>query len=270
MNLDLFVHRILRIPYALHVRSDKTIGKPKATLIFLHGLGGTGEMWQATIDKLALMDVRIVTLDLIGFGQSAKPEWATYSTGFQAKSLRLTMAKLFIRGKVVIVGHSLGSLVAIETLRRYPYLAKALVLCSPPLYHAPSDTGLLRPERALRKVFAAIESNKDQFVAVSEFATKYNVVVNKSFNVTRDNVDIFLNTLHAAISNQTAMSDITKLQMPIEIMHGLVDPLVIGPNLYSVAKQNSFIHINEVAAGHEVMGTYERSVVKTIRRVLEK
>ena len=268
MTFDLIIHRILRIPYTLHVRSDTTIGKPKVTLVFLHGLGGTGEMWQPTIAKLKLSDVRIVTLDLVGFGKSAKPRWATYSAGLQARSLRLTMAKLFVRGKVVIVGHSLGSLVAIETLRRYPYLAKAIVLCSPPLYRAPEDSGLLRPERALRKVFGAIESNKDQFVAVSEFATKYNVVVNKSFNVTRDNVDIFLNTLHAAISNQTAMSDITKLRVPIEIMHGLVDPLVIGPNLYAVAKHKPRIHINEVAAGHEVMGIYEGAVAKTIRNLV--
>jgi pimeloyl-ACP methyl ester carboxylesterase len=269
MNFELLIHRWLRIPYSLHVRSDKTIGKPKVTLVFLHGLGGTGEMWKATIAKLKLTDVRIVTLDLIGFGKSAKPEWATYSAGLQAKSLRLTMAKLFIRGKVVIVGHSLGSLVAIELLRRYPYLAKALVLCSPPLYYAPNDTGLIRPERALRKLFAAMEANKGQFVAVSEFATKYKVVVNKSFNVTRDNVDIFLNTLHAAISNQTAMNDITKLNVPIEIMHGLVDPLVIAPNLYAVAKENKLIHVNEVAAGHEVTGLYEAVVAKTITKTVQ-
>lgn len=270
MNFDLFVHRWLRIPYTLHVRSDKTIGKPKVTLVFLHGLGGSGEMWEATIGKLALTDVRIVTLDLIGFGKSAKPEWATYSTSFQAKSLRLTLLKLFVRGKVVIVGHSLGALVAIETLRRYPYLAKALVLCSPPLYRAPEDTGFLRPERALRKIFSAIETNKDQFVAVSEFAAKYNVVVNKSFNVTSDNVDIFLNTLHAAIANQTAMTDVTKLRVPIEIMHGLVDPLVIGPNLYAVVKQNPYIHINEVPAGHEVMGVYEAAAAKAVQKTVTK
>jgi hypothetical protein len=64
------------------------------------------------------------------------------------------------------------------------------------------------------------------------------------------------------------MRDITKLRVPVEIMHGLVDPLVIGPNLYAVAKDNAHIHVNEVAAGHEVMGGYENAVAKTITKAI--
>lgn len=268
MNFDLLIHRWLRIPYTLHVRSDKKLGKPRVTLVFLHGLGGSGEMWQEVIRKLEIDNVRIVTLDLIGFGRSPKPKWATYSTRFQAKSLALTLAKLFIKGKVIVVGHSLGSLVAVEAARRYPFLAKALVLCSPPLYVAPDDKALIRPERVLRKLFTAMEANTDQFVALSEFAAKYKIAVNKSFNVTHENVDIFLNTLHAAISNQTAMDDIVKLRIPVEIMYGLLDPLVIGANLASVAKKNPRIHINTIAAGHEVLGIYQKPLIKVIRKVV--
>lgn len=271
MNIDLIIHRWLRIPYTLHVRADKTIGKPKVTLVFLHGLGGSSEMWAKVIGMLKIDDVRIVTLDLIGFGKSAKPKWATYSTRFQAKSLGLTLAKLRIGGKVVVVGHSLGSLVAIEAAKRYGFAMKALVLCSPPLYVAPDDKALIRPERVLRTLFKAMETNTDQLVALSEFAIKYKIAVNKSFNVTRDNVDIFLNTLHAAISNQTAMDDITKLRVPVEIMYGLLDPLVIGANLNTVAKKNKNIHVNTIAAGHEVLGTtYEKPLVKVIQKTVEK
>jgi pimeloyl-ACP methyl ester carboxylesterase len=265
----LFFHRLLRIPYTLHVRGIRNIGKPKVTIVFLHGLGGSGEMWHSIIEQLQIEDVRIVTLDLIGFGQSAKPKWATYSTAFQAKSLRLTLAKLFITGKVIIVGHSLGSLVAIEAQRRYPHLAKALILCSPPLYVAPDDKALIRPERVLRTLFKAMESNTNQLVAVSEFATKYKIVVNKSFNVTRKNVDIFLNTLHAAISNQTAMDVIAKIRVPIEIVYGLLDPLVIGANLNAVARKNPKIHIHTIAAGHEVIGSYEKPLTKIIQKTID-
>jgi len=270
MNFDLLIHRWLRVPYTLHVRGDKTIGKPKTTIVFLHGLGGSGEMWGKVISMMKLEDVRIVTLDLVGFGQSPKPKWATYSTKLQAKSLGLTLAKLRIGGKVVIVGHSLGSLVAIEAAKRYGFAMKALVLCSPPLYVAPDDKALIRPERVLRKLFKAMETNTDQFVALSEFASKYKVVVNKSFNVTRKNVDIFLNTLHAAIANQTAMTDIVKLRIPIEIMYGLLDPLVIGANLNAVAKRNKQIHVNTIPAGHEVIGSYEKPLVKVIEKTVDR
>lgn len=268
--LDQIVHRWLRIPYVLHVRNDNRVRRPKVTLVFLHGLGGSSEMWTSVTGKLKIEGVRTVTVDLVGFGRSPKPKWATYSTAFQAKSLRLTLARLFVTGKVVIVGHSLGSLVAIEAAKRYPFLARALVLCSPPLYVAPDDKALIRPERVLRKLFAAMESNTEQFVALSTFATKYKLVVNKSFNVTHKNVDIFLNALHAAISNQTAIDDIVKIRIPIEIVHGLLDPLVIAPNLYAVAKRNKKIHINEIPAGHEVRGIYEAPLVNIIQKTIDK
>ena len=227
-------------------------------------------MWQSTIRKLKRDDVRVITLDLIGFGQSPKPRWARYSAKFQAASLRLTLAKMFVTGKVVIIGHSLGALVAIEAQKRYPYVAKALILCSPPLYVAPNEPGLMRPERMLRRLFLSLESNSNQLVSVSTLATKYKVVVNKSFNVTSKNVDIFFNTLNAAITNQTAMKDILTLRVPVHIIHGIVDPLVIASNLRAVAKQNNNITVTDIPAGHEVVGAYNISLVSTINKVVDR
>lgn len=224
-------------------------------------------MWRSVIDKLQHEDVRIITVDLIGFGRSPKPRWAKYSAMFQARSLRYTLARLFVTGKVVIVGHSLGSLVAIEALRRYPYLATSLILCSPPLYRAPDDTALLRPERVLRRLYTTMGQSPKRFLAISSFAVKYKLV-NKSFNVTRYNIDHFMNALEAAVINQTAMSDIVKLRLPIEIVHGVLDPVVIASNLYAVAKQNQHIHISEIPAGHEVTGTYEIALGLIINRIL--
>lgn len=268
MNSDLLIHHWLRIPYTLHVRGDRRIGKPKLTLVFLHGIGGTGTMWQTIIAKLQAEDVRIITLDLIGFGQSAKPTWATYSANFQAKSLRLTLAKLFVTGKVVIIGHSLGALVAVEAQHRYRSLAKVLILCSPPLYRAPEDRSLIRPERALRSIYKMIQTRTERFLTTVAFATKYKLI-NTSFDISSDNIDMFYNTLNAAIINQTAMDDIVGLNVPIEIVHGLFDPLVVAPNLYAVAKLNPQIYIREVPAGHEIVGGYVKPLVATIQKVID-
>jgi surfactin synthase thioesterase subunit len=98
---------------------------------------------------------------------------------------------------------------------------------------------------------------------------KYKIAVNKSFNVTRNNVDIFLNTLHAAISNQTAMDDIVKLRIPVEIMYGLLDPLVIGANVAAVSKRNPHIHVHTIPAGHEILGSYEKPLVKVIQNTIK-
>src|SRR5690606_13354373 len=99
--------------------------------VFIHGIGGTGGVWKEVIAKLTVENIRIIVVDLIGFGDSPRPEWAMYSTKFQARSLRSTLLRKGILGKVTIVGHSMGSLVAIDMARRYPLSVKQLILCSP-------------------------------------------------------------------------------------------------------------------------------------------
>jgi cis-3-alkyl-4-acyloxetan-2-one decarboxylase len=77
----------------------------------------------------------VIVVDLLGFGDSPKPDWATYDARTQAQSLAKTLLGLGLTQRVVLVGHSMGSLVAVEFAKRYPALVKALVLCSPPLYN---------------------------------------------------------------------------------------------------------------------------------------
>jgi pimeloyl-ACP methyl ester carboxylesterase len=182
--------------------------------------------------------------------------------------LRLTLAKLFVTGKVVIIGHSLGSLVAIEAQHRYGYLAKALILCSPPLYRSEDHKAFFHPERALRKLYRVIHARPDDFLALSAFAIKYKLV-NKSFFVTRANMEPFVNALQAAIVNQTAMDDVVKLRVPVEIIHGIVDPIVIAKNLRTVAKQSEYIHVTDIPAGHEIGTVYDIPLVATINRVVD-
>src|SRR5688572_20851458 len=126
------IRRNLRIPYALHVRQNR-LGATRLTVLFLHGLGGTGDIWDPIIARLP-HDVGIVTIDLLGFGKSPKPSWAEFNVKTQARSIAATFLKHRLVGPVIIVGHSMGALVAVELARKYPRIVKGLVLCNPPFY----------------------------------------------------------------------------------------------------------------------------------------
>src|SRR5688500_11433144 len=104
---DKVIHRWLGLPYTLHVRVDHRPKKARATVLFLHGIGNSGAAWNDVINKLP-DDVRFVTIDLLGFGNSKQPVWATYDAKIQARAILATYLKLRIRGRVIIVGHSLG------------------------------------------------------------------------------------------------------------------------------------------------------------------
>ena len=111
--LDKFFHKTLRIPYSLNIRHRRIVKHAAATYIFIHGIGDNGDMWQNILAKLP-KNTNYLAIDLLGFGDSPMPLWATYDAKAQARSLLATYLKLRIASRVVVVGHSLGSLVAVE------------------------------------------------------------------------------------------------------------------------------------------------------------
>jgi cis-3-alkyl-4-acyloxetan-2-one decarboxylase len=262
--IDAITHRWLKVPYTLHVRFVRKPKKPKATVLFIHGIGNTGAAWDEVIERLP-NDIRVVSIDLLGFGDSPSPKWALYSAKSQARSVLATYVKLRIMTPVIVVGHSLGSLVAIEMAKRYPLLIKSMILCSPPLYQL-SDAGRklkIKPEIILRKLYQSAQKRPDDFLKISAVAMKYELM-NKSFNVTANNVDSYMATLESMIINQTSLDDAMQLKVPTTIIRGTLDPFVVKSNLKSLTKSNKNIHLKSIIAGHEVKGRFVKPVVETI------
>jgi len=266
--LDQFVHRWLRVPYTLHSRVHHASKRPRATIVMLHGIGNTGDVWKETIAKLP-EDVRIITIDLLGFGRSPRPKWARYNAKTQARSVLATLFKYYLGGQIIVVGHSLGSLVSVEIAKRYPLLIKQLILCSPPFYVAePSKRRLLpHSDSILRKIYTSVAEYPEQFIQLSNFAVKYNLM-GKSYNVTKDNVSSYMATLRSMIINQTSFDDALKLRIPVHIIRGALDPLVIPQNLKALSSANPHITLSSVVAAHEVQGLYIPAIVKRITAAL--
>jgi pimeloyl-ACP methyl ester carboxylesterase len=82
-------------------------------IILLHGFGASAYSWRFLGPALA-MDHRVLTIDLKGYGLSAKPEDGTYAISDQAD-----MVAEFIRARdlhnLIIMGHSLGGGVTLMT-----------------------------------------------------------------------------------------------------------------------------------------------------------
>lgn len=256
---DTLVHKWLRVPYRLHVKKRKAVSRPRATIVFLHGIGNKGESWDRVIAQLP-DDVTAITVDLLGFGSSPRPTWAKYDVRTQARAVVTTLIGLHIRGRVTIVGHSLGSLVAIEATKRYPALVKSLLLCSPPLYDTEKDK--------IRLVTAAlkqIKRNPERFVKLVAVAKKYKLA-NKTFTVTDENVHSYMETLQASILTQTSLNDALTIRKPIVMIYGSADPWVKKRNLTSVVKGNKRASLITIRAGHEVRGPYGKVVVRAINQ----
>lgn len=262
-----FLHKYLRVPYRLHVHFDKKVKDPTATVVLLHGLGNSGRSWDDVVKKLP-NTVRVISIDLLGFGQSPSPRWLKYSTVVQARSVAATLLRLNISQQLVVVGHSMGSLVAVELAKRYPLFIKSLVLCSPPFYtDVQKKTILPDPNGVLKKLYKLMQKHPKNIVEIIPLFARLNIV-GKAFNVTSENIDVYLGALEASIVNQTGFKDVIKLQKPIRIVHGLIDPVVIKKNLDRIVAENKHATLTVVPAGHEMMGAYIPAAAKAIERSL--
>ena len=266
---DAIIHKWLRIPYTLHVSVDRKVSKPRATVLFIHGIGHSGDVWQETIAKLP-SDVRCISIDLLGFGQSPKPRWEIYSVRLQAKMFIATFLRIGLKGPVILVGHSLGALVSVEIARKYPLIVRSLILCSPPFYRQDPIAKKLLPhsETILKDIYKAIHKNPEQFLKISALAVKYGIV-NKSYSVTEDDVHAYMGALEASIINQTSLQDAIKIRKPIRIIYGALDAVVIGRNLKYLVRHNPNATLTTIIAGHEMARLYIPATVKAIQAAID-
>lgn len=96
-----------------------------STLLFLHGVGGGHAAWDRQVPYFAALGHRTHAWDQPGYGGSALVE--PYDLEQVCGALRQLIESL--GGEpMVLVGHSMGGMVAQEAYARFPQLVKALVL----------------------------------------------------------------------------------------------------------------------------------------------
>ena len=95
-------------------------------VVLIHGWNGSTFSFRYTIPELA-QRYRVIAIDLMGYGYSARMRDADYSLTGQAEIVAQAMDRLGVTSAAVI-GHSMGGAVATRLALRYPEWVKKLVL----------------------------------------------------------------------------------------------------------------------------------------------
>jgi pimeloyl-ACP methyl ester carboxylesterase len=103
-------------------------------VVLLHGYLSSLRYWDPL--KTALEDnYTIATIDLLGFGNSPKPRASAYGYKEQIDWIERTLEHANLSGAhKVVVGHSMGSLIALRYASEHPEAVNRLILMNLPLF----------------------------------------------------------------------------------------------------------------------------------------
>lgn len=102
----------------------------KEVVVLLHGKNFNGAYWQSTADYLHQQGYGVLIPDQIGFGKSSKPTNYQYSFAALASHTHALMESLGIE-KSIMVGHSMGGMLASRFALMFPDNTSRLVLVNP-------------------------------------------------------------------------------------------------------------------------------------------
>jgi pimeloyl-ACP methyl ester carboxylesterase len=97
-------------------------------VLLIHGAGGSSALWMMVMARLARF-TRAVAIDLPGHGPSPASEEHRPATLLDYRDATGALAALTGLGPSVLVGHSMGALVALECALAWPDKVVGLVLC---------------------------------------------------------------------------------------------------------------------------------------------
>lgn len=133
-----------------YIRSPQSAANA-TPLILLHGFGTSIGHWRQNLDVFSQVHP-VYALDMLGFGASEKAS-ARYNVTLWVEQV-YDFWQTFIRQPVVLVGNSIGSLVALTAAATYPQMVAGVVMMSLP---DPSLEEEMIPQQ-LRSLVATIKN----------------------------------------------------------------------------------------------------------------
>ena len=254
-------HRYLRVPYTLAVRYDQGSGMP---IVMLHGIASNADTWARLIPLLS-SEYRCVAIDLLGFGDSPKPAWSSYSIEQHIASIHHTIRSQHISGSFILIGHSMGSIIAAKYAARYPNEVSRLYMLSPPIVmpEASRKQSKFRlTKTSYAHVYKYIREHKGFTLRNVERIKK--LIKNSSFDLSESNWDPFVKSLEQCIEKQLSIdSDLTNCKCPVEIYYGTRDRVISIKNVQSLSNVPQ-ANLHAVPAWHRVGEKYSLILARDV------
>lgn len=148
------------------------------TVVLLHGKNFCAATWGPTIQILSRAGFRVIAIDQIGFCKASKPPAYQFSLPQLAANTKGLLASLSV-DRAVIMGHSMGGMLAGRFALMYPETVEQLVLVNPigledwqaqGVPYAPLETAFAGERRTN---FASIKAYQQRFYYGGRWRPEY-------------------------------------------------------------------------------------------------
>jgi pimeloyl-ACP methyl ester carboxylesterase len=218
--IDLF-HDLLKKPLELKKTHDFCPSEtPQLTVVFIHGIASSSTAFSRTLKYLegtiSLKNIRYVTYDLLGSGKSYKSDKLNYNYTDQITALENSLEKLRCTTPLVLVGHSMGALIATRYAYDHKKAVQQLILCSSPVY---TEKDLDNP------AFNVAMSGFKEAVSVKN----RKILKEKAFN----------QSIEKIVKNRKNYERLCNITTPTVLIYGNLDKIIAAHNIPKLVKSNS-------------------------------
>lgn len=256
---------VVKVRRNLNTKVIKSKNKSTQDLVLVHGIASNLRVWSKVVSELK-SDYRIVLVDLLGFGGSPKPDNIEYNANQHSYMLYRALKKARVKKNAIVVGHSMGSIIALNYVSTYTNRVSRLVLCSLPIYKRSelTDKKLFAWQRETDnlyfRLYRILRSKKDFSIKTAQMLRKMGL---KQIELSHQSWPAFKNSLHNTIEHQNVEKDIKNIKVPIDIIYGKFDFLLISKHLRDLTKYKN-VREFQVNARHDINKKFAKDIAKLI------
>lgn len=252
-----FFNKILKkfnLGAKLYVAFDSG-GNNKPTIVLIHGIAATSKTWDIFLKEIDTKAYRVVAIDLLGFGKSPKPKKCEYSVDDHVEYLDRTIRRLRIHTPFILIGHSMGAIIAARYNCQYRKKIKEIFLLGLPLYiNDPQlHTNISKAYNDLYiKVYEFLLKSKSFAIKSSQNIRKL-LRIEDGLSITEETWESFKLSLKNTIINQNTYNDIKRIKTPIHVVYGSLDEFLVQKNIERIAVFKN-VDITKVYMADHVVG----------------
>lgn len=209
-------------------------------IVFIHGMALSSKYWSTYVNELSKTH-RTVAVDLLGFGESPISKEG-YGEQQHINALHETLASLDLQKPYTLVGHSLGSLLALKYTNAFPDEVNKLVLIAMPLYTSTEEAraDITKGRWLLKQAYYGSTSQvlctiwcKMLRPLSSRLAPRYlkNLPKEIAADTVRHTWHAYADSMKAIIEDQNVQEELAKLKAKTVMLFGTKDSKTVLKNV---------------------------------------